>query len=218
MGEFYMPPKTDCQHFHSLKNSLLIFRSCKDDTMLVPCVAIIDEDDNDNNDVDWLEFRANYPDRPFCLLIPYDGHNGVGIPSAASSDPKFQVHNVTRDEGNLPADNWFNLCGLGKLTLSNVQFVGLFVDESGSMDKRTVANSYSKFLADIEAANLKTCEVHDGREDWITPFITTITPVGGQCEEAKSASTRSLSPSLNPRLMSHAIGENCTSSWMWFGF
>jgi hypothetical protein len=165
--------------------------------MLVPCVAVIDEDENDNNDVDWLEFRANYPDRPFCLLIPYDGYNrvGVGIPSAASNDPKFQVHNVTRDEGNLPADNWFDLCGLEKLTSSNVQFVGLFVDESGSMNKRTVANSYSKFLADIEAANLKTCEVHDWQEDWITPFITTITPVGGQCEEAKSVYTTTTSTS-----------------------
>jgi hypothetical protein len=198
MGEFYMHPKNK---FPPSAFTIHLFRSCKDDTMLVPCVAVIDEDDTDNNDVDWLEFRANYPDRPFCLLIPFDaGYNGVGIPSAASSDPKFQVHNVTRDEGQLPADDWFNLCGLGKLTLSSVRFVGLFVDESGSMDKRTVANSYSKFLADIEAANLKTCEVHNGQEDWITPFITTITPIGGQCEAAKTVSTPTQPPSLNPSL------------------
>ena len=154
--------------------------------MLVPCIAVIDEDDNKNNTADWLTFRKDYPDRPFCLLVPFNpSYHGVGIPPRALSDPKFQVYNVTRDEGSGPADNWFKLCGLEKVGSTNVRFLGLFVDGSSSMYKSTVKNSYNTFLANATAANLTICEVYNSREDWITPFITTLTPNGGKCSEPK---------------------------------
>eukprot|EP00804_Cyclotella_cryptica_P003324 CCRYP_012835-RE/>CCRYP_012835-RE protein AED:0.06 eAED:0.06 QI:569/1/1/1/0.71/0.5/8/453/755 len=172
---------------------------CKDDEMLMPCIAVIDEDTEDyfDNSADWLDFRATYPDRPFCLLIPFNAQDSsrVGIPPEALSDPKFQVHNVTRDRGIAPADDWFTLCGLDKLGLSNVRFVGLFVDESGSMYKSTVENSYNKFLSDVSASNLKICEVRDGNEDWTTPFMTTLSPNGGTCEEAKPSTSVSTTSS-----------------------
>jgi hypothetical protein len=165
---------------------ILLSRTCKDDNMLVPCIAVIDEDNNDNNSADWLKFRAEYPDRPFCLLIPYPSkHGNVGIPSEALNDPKFQVHNVTRDEGRLEADDWFNKCGLGKLGSANVRFVALFVDGSSSMYKSTVENSYNKFLQDIADANMAKCEVYNGDEDWIAPFMTELSPTSGKCVQAK---------------------------------
>lgn len=160
--------------------------------MLVPCIAVIDEDDGGYcNHVKWAEFRATYPYRPFCLLVPeyeYDDdygelYNDIGIPPNAYSDPLFQVHRVTRDEGNTTADNWFDLCGLGELGLANVPYIGLFVDGSGSMDKGTVANSYNKFLEDVAAAGGTICEVHNGDEEWIKPFLTALTPAGGQCDQ-----------------------------------
>lgn len=143
---------------------------------------MIDEDDNDFNDADWNDFRTQYPSRPFCLLIPVNvNYYAIGIPQAALSDPKFQVHNVTRDYGTTPGDDWFNLCALGSLRLSNVPFIGLFVDGSGSMDKSVVKNSYNDFLTSAQNANRTLCEVYNGNEDWISPFITTLTPASGSC-------------------------------------
>jgi hypothetical protein len=145
--------------------------------MLMPCIAVIDEDDNHihNNTQNWMEFRAIYPDRPFCLLI-VEGNKGIEVPSVALSDPKFKAFNVTADKGTGPADDWFDLCGLSKTYSSNVQFVGLFVDGSGSMSKGDVKNSYNQFLANTTAANLTVCEVYNKAEDWIDPFIIDLTP------------------------------------------
>jgi hypothetical protein len=61
-------------------------------------------------------------------------------------------------------------------------FIALFVDTSGSMNKKTVKNSYNKFLDDPEAANLTIiCIVDNELENWIAPFITTLTPNSGSC-------------------------------------
>jgi hypothetical protein len=165
--------------------------------MLVPCIAVIDEDGGGYcNHVKWAEFRDAYPHRPFCLLVPENDddyeynyldddeyfHKDIGIPPNAYDDPLFQVHYVTRDYGNTTADNWFDLCGLGELGPANVPYIGLFVDNSGgSMYKGTVENSYNKFLADVSEAGCTICEVHNGDEDWIKPFNTTLTPTSGQC-------------------------------------
>ena len=43
---------------------------CKDNENLVPCVAVIDEWDNRNYSFEWANFRARFPQRPFCLLVP----------------------------------------------------------------------------------------------------------------------------------------------------
>ena len=118
------------------------------------------------------------------LFNPAYNGNDVGIPPAALADANFQVHNVIRDNGNSPPDDWFNKCGLGSLGSSNVPFVGLFVDISGSMTKTTVKNSYNKFLQDAASAGRRVCLVFNGSEDWITPFITTLTPNTGSCVDA----------------------------------
>jgi hypothetical protein len=92
--------------------------------MLVPCIAVIDEDNGGYcNHVKWAEFCATYPYRPFCLLVPkynYDDdddeyeyeYSDIGIPQNAYDDPLFQFHYVIRDEGNATADNWFDLLDL----------------------------------------------------------------------------------------------------------
>lgn len=176
--------------------------------MLVPCIAVIDEDDGGYcTHVKWAEFRDTYPDRPFCLLIPFDEYWGewdeIGIPQNVLDDPLFQVHNVSRDEGNTTADEWFEICGLGDLGSSNVPYVGLFVDGSGSMHKGTVENSYNKFLEDVSAAGLTICEVHNGSEEWIEPFLSTLTSNnGGQCTEPKpykETSYPTYSPTITPK-------------------
>lgn len=174
-------------------NLFISFRLCKNDENLVPCIAVIDEDNDriSRNTKEWIEFREEYPDRPFCLLIPHDSEDDdrVGIPNEALNDTKFQAFNVTRDCGHRLADDWFHICGLDKLGTSNVQFVGLFVDTSSSMVKRTVKNSYNKFIEDIASANLTACEVYDASENWIKPFKDTLTPESGICEKPSPVST-----------------------------
>jgi len=44
--------------------------SCEDIQNLVPCVGVIDEWNNRNYAAEWAQFRATYPKRPFCLLVP----------------------------------------------------------------------------------------------------------------------------------------------------
>eukprot|EP00956_Cyclotella_meneghiniana_P030193 scaffold75346_cov62-Cyclotella_meneghiniana.AAC.3 len=153
---------------------------CKEDEELVPCVAVIDEDSNMNSlnrSAVWLDFRNMWPSRPFCLLVPSPSALGVvSIPPEALADPNFINQTVTRDDGSGTPSDWFNICGLGSLGSPNVPFVGLFVDGSGSMDKSTVKNAYNKFIADATNSGFDLCEVYNGNENWILPFMTTLTP------------------------------------------
>jgi hypothetical protein len=153
--------------------------------MLVPCISVIDEADDYNNSVaDWNEFRSTYPNRPFCLLVPSDlEYYEIKIPDAALNDPNFRVHNVTRDKATTAPDDWFELYGLKDLGAANVQSLGLFIDVSGSLGKWHIQNSYNKFLEDAASANLTICEVFNEDEDWISPFLTTLTPDSGECQE-----------------------------------
>jgi hypothetical protein len=187
--------------------------------MLVPCIAVIDEDDGGYcNHKKWDEFRDAYPHRPFGLLLPrnyYDDDQydddfyylDMGIPPNAYDDPLFQVHYVRRDYGYATADNWFDLCGLRELGPANVKYIGLFVDNSGgSMHKGNVENSYNKFLADVSEAGGTICEVHNGDEDWIKPFMTTLTPTSGQCVQPKpyeETSWPTAFPTLSSSLVPH---------------
>ena len=151
--------------------------------MLVPCISIIDESDDYNSSAaDWDAFRAAYPDRPFCLLVP-SSNRTVDIPPKALEDPNFQVYDVIKDEGTAAPDDWFQLCGLDEFGSATVPYVGMFVDRSGSMAKWEVKNSYNNFLADAQSANLTVCEVFGEDENWISPFLINLTPNVGECLE-----------------------------------
>ena len=63
--------------------------------------------------------------------------------------------------------------------MTGIDFVSFFIDESGSMDRTTVAASLFKFMNDLSVANLTYCLMYDDTEDWITPFDTVLGSVGG---------------------------------------
>jgi hypothetical protein len=156
---------------------------CKPSESLRPCIAVIDESDMPNATVNskWSSFRASFPDRPFCLLRPIKSYF-LNLPTKPDflSDPRTIYSNVTRDEGDpLLTSDWFTICGISVLNSTGVDFVGLFIDESGSMNISTVRASYEKFLGDLTAANLSHCTVTNRFEDWITPFSTTLGEIGG---------------------------------------
>ena len=105
---------------------------CKEDEELVPCVAVIDEDDQfnyppygNNRTAAWLNFRSAWPSRPFCLLFPYPSPNGeVSIPPEALADPNFIPRNITWDKDTDTPSDWLNICGLGNYGSPNVPFIG----------------------------------------------------------------------------------------------
>jgi hypothetical protein len=84
---------------------------------------------------------------------------------------------VNRDNGNVTlASDWNTLCNLNSLTPQNTQFVGLFVDDSGSMTVSTVQASLSKFEADMADAGIEIRRVVNEQEEWVKPFLTDLIP------------------------------------------
>ena len=162
---------------------------CKPIDAAVPCIAIVDESSQPDNYISglWDTFRAQYPDRPFCLLRPLSGSvsDRLYLPPSFINDPRTTYANVSRDglgdQSVIPGiSDWFNICGLGIYQGSDIQYIGEFLDTSGSMRLSTVAASNDLFLANVRGANLQIREVFNGFEDWITPFLTTLVPSSGR--------------------------------------
>jgi Dictyostelium (slime mold) repeat len=159
---------------------------CKDRELARPCISVIDESDNFSDadiNLKWATFRANFPDRPFCLLQPLNpSYSRIFKPTNPDflTDPRVVFAVVNRDNGdpNLASD-WLGACGYSTLAINGVDFIGLFVDESGSMTRATVQASLDKLDLDLAAASLTYCSVFNGSEDWITPFDTLLGTVGG---------------------------------------
>jgi hypothetical protein len=153
---------------------------CKSDDQLIPCVAVIDEDDSfgiPNQASRWEEFRTRYPSRPFCLLVP-NPEGRVNIPPNFLADELTIVYfNIPRDYGaQAAADDWAVKCGLDLYHPAQVGYVGLFVDDSGSMRKTEVIASYNKFINFMTTKNIQVKEVVNSNENWILPFLTTLVP------------------------------------------
>jgi len=90
------------------------------------------------------------------------------------------VSTVNRDNGNSNlAQDWFATCQLDQFPPESVRFVGLFVDNSGSMRVSTVQASLSLFESRVSAAGMVINRVVNAQERWIDPFVTTLVPAGG---------------------------------------
>jgi len=160
--------------------------TCQDDENLVPCVAVIDEWDSRNYASEWASFRERFPTRPFCLLIPNGGiqtlPTGFDLDTVNNPDgmDRTIVSTVNRDNGNSNlAQDWFATCQLDQFPPESVRFVGLFVDNSGSMRVSTVQASLSLFESRVSAAGMVINRVVNAQERWIDPFVTTLVPAGG---------------------------------------
>ena len=147
---------------------------------------MIDESDNFlDSDINskWATFRTNFPLRPFCLLQPLDPTYSILFKPTNPdflSDRRVVFAQVNRDEGNPNlASDWLSICGYDGLATNGVDFIGLFVDESGSMDRTTVQASLNLLDANLAAAGLTYCSVFNGSEDWITPFDSVLGDIGG---------------------------------------
>lgn len=182
---------------------------CKSIDRVRPCIAVIDESDNFSDaqiNALWTLFRVNYPFRPFCLLIPNVDDSSFFFPTDPSflNDTRAVTAYVNRDEGNTAlASNWLDECGFTNLATNGVDYVGLFVDESGSMDRYTVRASLTKLFRDLEAIDVTYCTVANDEEDWITPFNIQL---GDEClsnstidfTEVPSFAPTTITPTFSP--------------------
>lgn len=77
-----------------------------------------------------------------------------------TADPNVIVERVNRDDGNAAlASDWFTICELDTLVGAGIEFVGLFIDESGSMTRSTVSTSIALFETNLQQRNLTISSV-----------------------------------------------------------
>lgn len=153
---------------------------CRPNDDVVPCVAVIDEDSSfgiPDQATLWSQFRATYPSRPFCLLVPGDGTD-MNVPQNFLDDSLAAVqYNIIRDNGDsAQAEDWYKMCAIDLYTSSNTASVGLFVDNSGSLTFPEVQASYNLFQSNVQKAGIVVQEVVNSDENWILPFLTTLVP------------------------------------------
>jgi hypothetical protein len=160
--------------------------NCLSQNDLRPCIGVIDESSQENSYVDakWTEFRATYPDRPFCLLQPIssdwgDSSDGYGLylPPLFLNDTSARHFNITREDQEFPLiprpplADWFTLCGIGAYAATGISFVGLYIDTSGSMTEATVENMTATFIQKLNQSGLAYKTLFNPDEDWILPFL-----------------------------------------------
>eukprot|EP00980_Cylindrotheca_fusiformis_P004438 scaffold948_cov106-Cylindrotheca_fusiformis.AAC.10 len=149
---------------------------CKSQDDLIPSIAVIDESNIANSYFDrtWAEFRSKYPSRPFTILQPPPiAGASLYLPPDFVDDPLTRYFAVNRDvQDNLPPSDWYELSGL--VQFSNVKYVGLFVDNSGSLEEWQVQGSIDLFLNRTAEKGLEVRIVTDPNENWILPFSTTL--------------------------------------------
>jgi len=78
--------------------------SLDDQNELINCIAVIDEADGRSFDERWIQFRSQFPNRPFCLLQPnLPGNNPPGSqlsrPASWANDSSTIYSPVRRDRG-----------------------------------------------------------------------------------------------------------------------
>ena len=74
------------------------------------------------------------------------------------------------------ASDWTTLCDLYSITPADIKFVGLFVDESGSMNSSNVKAALEKFKADLKSKGIEVKGAYNKNERWIDPFLDKLAP------------------------------------------
>lgn len=164
------------------------------------CISVIDETYAGTPTLlstqrdDYITFRNTWPNRPLKLLVPQPSLSlgnttptppgefwtcagtpeQLYVPQKAVEDRAVGLFSgptrVNRDGGSIPnRSDWFTLLGMS--VLGNGSKVGLFIDNSGSMNTAAVQASYDKFLLDCQAAGITVITVTNNVERYIQPFI-----------------------------------------------
>lgn len=118
-----------------------------------------------------------------CSLFLLSVHSPTGFDNDTVNNPdsldRTIASTVVRDGSNPSvSSDWFDICNLNQLTPENVPFIGLFVDNSGSMRISTVGTSLALFESSAAEAGFTIRRVVNSAERWIDPFLTDLVPQG----------------------------------------
>ena len=116
----------------------------------VMCISVIDENNNATTDEQWSNFRADHPNRDFCLLKPVPSKDGALYVPNDFKRPEYSdklIYSQVRRSGKdaSRADDWYEICNLEESKAKGLRRVILFIDNSGSMDTSTVKASLNLF-------------------------------------------------------------------------
>ena len=150
---------------------------------VLTCISAIDESSLGASTIenDWTAFRADYPDRHFCLLgVEADCCGNVlhDPPAflAELADPAGKVirhHDVPRDNGSqASATDWYAMCELDSLKAQGATKVAYFVDDSGSMSVASVQASIDLLHQRLAAEGIElVMGTSNTNENWVSPFL-----------------------------------------------
>ena len=105
--------------------------------------------------------------------------NGFDLDTVNNPDgiDRTIIEPVAFDNGNPAlASSWMSLCNLGSITSAEIEFVGLFVDDSGSMNVHDVQAALDNFEAAMASKGIQIRRVYNGIERWIDPFLGPLAP------------------------------------------
>ena len=152
---------------------------------IVPCISVIDENSNQNQtqvNTDWTDFRTAWPDRPFHVLHAKNqagtAWDGLTLPTNATQGVDYEYYQIERDPSTPLTSftgtyDWFTLTGCDSLPSGAT--VALFIDDSGSLNVADVEDQLGEFEADCAANNISIVRLYNANEEFIKPFITTLT-------------------------------------------
>jgi len=194
---------------------------------VITCISVIDEAYEHSNQVfikSWAKFRERFPDRPFCLLQPanffdsddeedildfYPGglaQSDLHIPDSFLNDKLATYARVNRDMGDKEnLSDWYELCDLDGLREEGIARVAFFIDQSGSLETKTVRKSYNLFLDKVDEGGVEiVAGIYNAKEYWIKPFLTDF----GYGDNTDDCPPSNLMAKLKARLSMGIISED----------
>ena len=108
--------------------------------------------------------------------------NGFDLDTVNNPDgiDRTIIEPVAFDNGNPAlASDWTSLCDLSAITSADIEFVGLYIDNSGGggMTSSAVQASWDNFKADMASRGIDIREQYtDTAERWIDPFLGALAP------------------------------------------
>ena len=120
---------------------------------------------------------------------------------------------VNRDYGDKSkASDWFKECGLDRFGSESIDFIGLFIDVSGSMGFDTVQESAKKFVNEMDCAGISVDLVFNDDERWLDPFFTSLKPPEGtsECDVYKDLCSSGVCRDGLCMALDQPLGSNCS--------
>tara|TARA_B100000902_G_scaffold222131_1_gene211054 strand:- start:192 stop:2309 length:2118 start_codon:yes stop_codon:yes gene_type:complete len=141
-----------------------------------PCVSVIDENNSNSVDNQWIGFTSAHPARQFNLMR-VSPHSGLGTPSSnlPGVAEYFRMYDVNRDNGMTTSrSDWYELAGFDSIANSGA-LISLWIDTSGSMDMSSVQASYNLFIERCNSAGISVETTTGFGENYIGAFVNELT-------------------------------------------